>query len=181
MFYLIQHLSHLNMAMGTLDATLLEDNDRMTKYGQSLGISLCQQTDKMYSLLRGGKYSDFTVCCGDRVWKAHRAILCARSKYFETFCESNAEVSNISMPNFSRHTSLTKMCRKFPKPPSPLTKRTQTSSNKCSYTSTPPNTPQAPPNSTTIPSCDTYASTPSQPNTTSHFSKKSSSTFSRRT
>ena len=168
------------MAMGTSDATLLEDNNRMTKYGQLLSISLCQQADQMHSLLRGGKYSDFTVRCGDRVWKAHRAILCARSKYFETFCESSAEVFNIFMPNFSRHTSLTRTRRKFPKSRSPLRKRTQTSSSRCSCISTPPNTPQAPPNSTKIPSRDTCACTPSRTSTTSRSSQKLLSTPSRR-
>jgi len=40
-------------------------------------------------LLISGKYSDFQIVCGAEVWKVHKAIICARSEYFERVCDSN--------------------------------------------------------------------------------------------
>ncbi|KAF2737119.1 hypothetical protein EJ04DRAFT_129332 [Polyplosphaeria fusca] len=33
-------------------------------------------------LLFSGDYSDFTIVCGERTWKVHKAIICPRSDYF---------------------------------------------------------------------------------------------------
>ncbi|KAG6358052.1 hypothetical protein INS49_013936 [Diaporthe citri] len=35
------------------------------------------------NLLETGWFSDFSVICGDRTWKTHKAILC-RIEYFKT-------------------------------------------------------------------------------------------------
>ncbi|MCJ1244623.1 hypothetical protein MMC30_001821 [Trapelia coarctata] len=39
-------------------------------------------------LFENGEYSDFTVKCGERTWHVHRAIICSRSKYFKSACNS---------------------------------------------------------------------------------------------
>ncbi|KAG8669315.1 hypothetical protein FPOAC2_08638 [Fusarium poae] len=36
-----------------------------------------------YNLLHGGEHSDITIVCGDHEFKAHRAIVCTRSLWFE--------------------------------------------------------------------------------------------------
>jgi len=43
-------------------------------------------------MLRSGKYHDFTVKCNDRTWKVHRAVICAKSKYFESLCDGQFKV-----------------------------------------------------------------------------------------
>ncbi|KAK6512598.1 hypothetical protein TWF481_001482 [Arthrobotrys musiformis] len=42
----------------------------------------------MEELLESGNYSDFTIICGSKEWKVHRAIICPQSEYFKTLCES---------------------------------------------------------------------------------------------
>nr|OQO26457.1 hypothetical protein B0A51_06838 [Rachicladosporium sp. CCFEE 5018] len=41
------------------------------------------------SLLESGEFSDFTIVCGERIWKVHEAIISRQSKYFKSAC-SNA-------------------------------------------------------------------------------------------
>ncbi|EGX54029.1 hypothetical protein AOL_s00004g62 [Orbilia oligospora ATCC 24927] len=43
----------------------------------------------MEGFLESGKYSDFTVICGPKEWKVHRAIICPQSEYFSTVCDSS--------------------------------------------------------------------------------------------
>ncbi len=41
------------------------------------------------------KYSDLTVLCGTDKYMLHRAIVCPRSKFFETACDEELEVGVI--------------------------------------------------------------------------------------
>ncbi|KAK6332981.1 hypothetical protein TWF718_010807 [Orbilia javanica] len=43
----------------------------------------------MEDLLKSGKYSDFTIKCGSKEWKVHRAVICPQSEYFRIVCDSN--------------------------------------------------------------------------------------------
>ncbi|MCJ1244622.1 hypothetical protein MMC30_001820 [Trapelia coarctata] len=45
--------------------------------------------DGLHKLLGTGEYSDFTVTCGKRVWRVHRAIVCSRSTYFKKVCDGS--------------------------------------------------------------------------------------------
>ncbi|RVD86151.1 uncharacterized protein DFL_004441 [Arthrobotrys flagrans] len=47
----------------------------------------------MEQLLESGKYSDFTIICGAKEWKVHRAIICPQSEYFTILCDSNFKES----------------------------------------------------------------------------------------
>lgn len=44
-------------------------------------------------LLETGEYADFTVICGDREWKTHKAVL-ARCDYFKTAITMGFKVCN---------------------------------------------------------------------------------------
>ena len=48
----------------------------------------------MHQILRTGKYSDLTIRCGLEEFKAHRSIVCPRSKFFAAACDSGFEVSH---------------------------------------------------------------------------------------
>ncbi|MCJ1245142.1 hypothetical protein MMC30_002343 [Trapelia coarctata] len=50
--------------------------------------------DGVQSLLTSGKYHDFVICCGDRSWKVHRAIICSQSKYFTGICDGDFKKSH---------------------------------------------------------------------------------------
>lgn len=43
-------------------------------------------------LYRTGKLSDLTVTCGDRVFRVHKAIVCAQSPFFDKACTSGFKV-----------------------------------------------------------------------------------------
>ncbi|KAK6508692.1 hypothetical protein TWF506_010771 [Arthrobotrys conoides] len=52
--------------------------------------------------LESGKYSDFTIICGSKEWKVHRAIICPQSEYFATVCDSSfkeAKEAEINLAN----------------------------------------------------------------------------------
>ncbi|KAK6349378.1 hypothetical protein TWF730_010125 [Orbilia blumenaviensis] len=55
----------------------------------------------MSSLLESGKYSDFTIKCGSKQWKVHRAIICPQSKFFETLCDSDFKEAKSAEINLS--------------------------------------------------------------------------------
>ena len=48
---------------------------------------------KAPEMLRSGKFSDFTIICKNRQFKAHKVILCAESGFFDKCCEGNFSVS----------------------------------------------------------------------------------------
>ncbi|MCJ1475053.1 hypothetical protein MMC13_003713 [Lambiella insularis] len=43
--------------------------------------------DGLHKLLGTSEYSDFTVNCGGKTWRIHRAIVCSRSAYFKKACD----------------------------------------------------------------------------------------------
>lgn len=45
------------------------------------------------TLLQSEKYSDMTISCGGRDFKAHRAIVCTQSSFFDRAMSSNFKVS----------------------------------------------------------------------------------------
>ena len=45
-----------------------------------------------FEMLESGKYSDFTITCGDRTFKVHRGIICAQSDFFQAVCASKFKV-----------------------------------------------------------------------------------------
>ncbi|MCJ1438124.1 hypothetical protein MMC27_007511 [Xylographa pallens] len=45
--------------------------------------------DGLHKLLNNSDYSDFTVKCGTKTWRIHRAIVCSRSKYFKRACDGD--------------------------------------------------------------------------------------------
>ncbi|MCJ1388001.1 hypothetical protein MMC18_000845 [Xylographa bjoerkii] len=45
--------------------------------------------DGLHKLLNNSDYSDFTVECGTKTWRIHRAIVCSRSKYFKKVCDGD--------------------------------------------------------------------------------------------
>ncbi|KAI7265124.1 hypothetical protein KC345_g8569 [Hortaea werneckii] len=46
--------------------------------------------DALRKLLETGEYSDLTIKCGDRTFKVHKIIICARSEYFAAACKPGA-------------------------------------------------------------------------------------------
>ena len=50
--------------------------------------------DGLKKLKTRGKYTDFTICVGDREFRCHRVILAAVSEYFETMFDIGGMVSN---------------------------------------------------------------------------------------
>lgn len=40
------------------------------------------------AFLEDGKFSDLTIVCGDRTFKAHRIVVCAQSEFFDVACSS---------------------------------------------------------------------------------------------
>lgn len=50
-----------------------------------------READFANRLLETGDFSDFSVVCGDRTWKAHKIILC-RIEYFEKLITSGFKV-----------------------------------------------------------------------------------------
>ena len=44
-------------------------------------------------LLQSAKYSDLTLCCGDREFAVHRAIVCPHSPFFDAVCGGTFKVS----------------------------------------------------------------------------------------
>ncbi|MCJ1398716.1 hypothetical protein MMC11_001917 [Xylographa trunciseda] len=48
--------------------------------------------DGLHKLLNNSDYSDFTVKCGAKTWRIHRAIVCSRSKYFKKVCDGDFKV-----------------------------------------------------------------------------------------
>lgn len=49
---------------------------------------------KLQTLLFSGKYADLAIVCGDRKFKAHRAIVCPQSGFFAKGCKgAHAKVS----------------------------------------------------------------------------------------
>lgn len=47
-------------------------------------MSFCFYHGLLGKLLEDGSYSDFTIRCGDREWKVHKAIVCSQSDIFDT-------------------------------------------------------------------------------------------------
>ena len=47
-------------------------------------------------LLKSGQYSDITITCGRSSFKAHRAVICPKSKFFEAACKKGFKVSTAS-------------------------------------------------------------------------------------
>lgn len=37
----------------------------------------------LYSALKSGKYSDFTITCGGDTYNVHKAVVCTKSGFFE--------------------------------------------------------------------------------------------------
>lgn len=52
--------------------------------GATLHMSFCFYHGLLGKLLEDGSYSDFTIRCGDREWKVHKAIVCSQSDIFDT-------------------------------------------------------------------------------------------------
>ncbi|KAB8211824.1 hypothetical protein BDV34DRAFT_61776 [Aspergillus parasiticus] len=50
--------------------------------------------DLVLSQFLNPKYSDLSIKCGDKVFPAHRNILCPQSEYFERACSSGFQESN---------------------------------------------------------------------------------------
>lgn len=46
--------------------------------------------------LNDGRFSDFTIVCGDKEFKVHRCFISAHSKYFEKACDGMFQVSVVS-------------------------------------------------------------------------------------
>lgn len=44
------------------------------------------------SIYRDGKYSDLTVVCGERTYRAHKVLLCTRSQFFAKACDGGFQV-----------------------------------------------------------------------------------------
>lgn len=40
-----------------------------------------------FSVYKDGKYSDLTVVCGERTYRAHKVLLCTRSQFFAKACD----------------------------------------------------------------------------------------------
>ena len=53
----------------------------------------CHLMTSNYELFTTGKYSDFTVFCGNREFRLHRSIVCPRSSFFASALDSNFVVS----------------------------------------------------------------------------------------
>ncbi len=52
--------------------------------------------DQTHSLLHNPTYSDLNVCCKDRKWQCHRAILSSRCPFFKTACSGQFLVGSQS-------------------------------------------------------------------------------------
>jgi len=59
-----------------------------------VGTGAAEVVRAMAKLLKDGLLSDVTIACGDSLFKCHRAILAARSKYFETMFSGGMAESN---------------------------------------------------------------------------------------
>lgn len=53
---------------------------------------------RLSTLLESGKYSDLTLLCGSRKWKAHKSVLCIQSDFFAKACDGDFQVSNFAQP-----------------------------------------------------------------------------------
>lgn len=51
---------------------------------------------KLSTLLESGKYSDLTLYCGSRKWKAHKSVLCIQSDFFAKACDGEFQVGNLT-------------------------------------------------------------------------------------
>ncbi|GKU05682.1 hypothetical protein FLAG1_08570 [Fusarium langsethiae] len=66
----------------------------------------------LYNMLRGGENSDITIVCGDREFKAHRAIVCSQSLWFDVAFTTPAKVGeHCTILQQSATTDLTKQKR----------------------------------------------------------------------
>ncbi|KAL5866439.1 hypothetical protein ACKVWM_011663, partial [Pyricularia oryzae] len=59
--------------------------------------------DSLKSLRVSGDYSDMTVVCGDDTYHVHKAVICPRSKYFETVLKAGMHESRTSHVDLSDH------------------------------------------------------------------------------
>lgn len=57
---------------------------------------------KLSTLLESGKYSDLTLKCGSRNWKAHKSVLCIQSDFFAKACDGGFKVSSLDTTPQSR-------------------------------------------------------------------------------
>ena len=52
-------------------------------------------------LLESGKYSDLTITCSERKWRVHRSIVCLRSSFFASACDTDfqeATTGKVDLP-----------------------------------------------------------------------------------
>ena len=49
---------------------------------------------RLYRFYASGKFADFEICCHGHVFKVHKIIICASSKYFEALCGGSFRVRN---------------------------------------------------------------------------------------
>lgn len=50
---------------------------------------------RLSTLLESGKYSDLTLKCVSRNWKAHKSVLCIQSDFFAKACDGGFKVSSL--------------------------------------------------------------------------------------
>lgn len=46
------------------------------------------------NVFNSSDYSDLTICCKEREWKVHRAIICPQSKFFAVACNGDFKVNS---------------------------------------------------------------------------------------
>ncbi|KAM0283255.1 hypothetical protein ACHAQH_002549 [Verticillium albo-atrum] len=59
--------------------------------------------DAMKRLRKSGEYYDMTIVCGDQTYRAHKAIVCSRSKYLEAMFKSGMQEEQTSEVDLSEH------------------------------------------------------------------------------
>jgi hypothetical protein len=53
---------------------------------------------RLYRFYTSGKFADFEIYCHGHVFKVHKIIICASSKYFEALCGGSFRVRNLDSP-----------------------------------------------------------------------------------
>ena len=51
--------------------------------------------DSLEKLLYNNQFADFTISCGNKEFKVHRAIVCSDSYFFEAVCNHDFKVGMI--------------------------------------------------------------------------------------
>ena len=65
----------------------------MSEYDKEQFYNSNRMIDAICKFLRSGQCSDVTIVCGTSSYKAHRAVICPKSKFFEAACKNGFKVS----------------------------------------------------------------------------------------